>query len=205
MKKVLGKKIAAQCLRSMKSKLLFCSLLPFALFAKGLTVEDLNLKIDDCKESIRQQTHEVDLFHQRLTGLENQMTKFKKEITTRLAQPQKDLAMQKTLEQLQKSYQDLTVDLDSIKNHFNKVSQTVDQKLQNIDQQISEELDVIKKSLKTILTACDDSMITYVVKDGDSLSKIASQNKTSVNKIKELNTLKSNTIFKGQKLKLPAS
>ena len=45
---------------------------------------------------------------------------------------------------------------------------------------------------------------TYVVKNGDSLGKIAHDNGTNVRTLKELNGLKKDRVFIGQKLKVPA-
>ncbi|MBM7690857.1 LysM repeat protein [Peribacillus deserti] len=47
------------------------------------------------------------------------------------------------------------------------------------------------------------SASTYTVKSGDSLSKIAKNSATTIAKLKELNKLKSDSIFLGQKLQLP--
>ena len=44
----------------------------------------------------------------------------------------------------------------------------------------------------------------YVVKSGDSLGKIAQANGTNVRTLKELNSLKKDMVFVGQKLKVPA-
>ncbi|PLT31041.1 C40 family peptidase [Peribacillus deserti] len=47
------------------------------------------------------------------------------------------------------------------------------------------------------------SASTYTVKSGDSLSKIAKSSSTTIAKLKELNKLKGDSIFAGQKLQLP--
>lgn len=48
------------------------------------------------------------------------------------------------------------------------------------------------------------SMVTYSVERGDTLSGIASKTSTSVSDIKQINNLRSDVIYVGQKLKLPA-
>ncbi len=44
---------------------------------------------------------------------------------------------------------------------------------------------------------------TYTVKSGDNLTKVAKANKTTVSEIKNLNNLKNNNIYVGQKLMIP--
>lgn len=60
---------------------------------------------------------------------------------------------------------------------------------------------VIKKK-KVTKTLIKPSTSTYTVKDGDTLWSIATKYKLSVAKLKELNKLKTNVIYKGQKLKV---
>ncbi len=49
------------------------------------------------------------------------------------------------------------------------------------------------------------SYIVYKVKRGDSLKKLAKRFKTTISEIKRINHLKNNTIYVGQKLKIPYS
>lgn len=49
-------------------------------------------------------------------------------------------------------------------------------------------------------SSLDGDVISYSVKKGDTLGKIALRNKMSTSKLKELNNLKSNIIYPGQKL-----
>ncbi|MCB1181492.1 MAG: LysM peptidoglycan-binding domain-containing protein [Chlamydiia bacterium] len=57
----------------------------------------------------------------------------------------------------------------------------------------------------SILEDEEGDVFTYTVKPGDSLGKIAVENKTNTRTIKKLNGLEGDTIYVGQKLKLPAS
>ncbi len=49
----------------------------------------------------------------------------------------------------------------------------------------------------------NNSYITYTIRKGDSLWKISRQYNLSISKIKAINNLKGNTIYPGQKLKIP--
>lgn len=49
----------------------------------------------------------------------------------------------------------------------------------------------------------DNAYASYTVQSGDSLSLIAYRKKTSISKIKQLNQLRSDVIYPGQKLKIP--
>ncbi|MEM6820537.1 MAG: LysM peptidoglycan-binding domain-containing protein [Verrucomicrobiota bacterium] len=60
----------------------------------------------------------------------------------------------------------------------------------------------IPRDIATASTAATTK--TYLVRKGDTLSRIASRNKISVNSLRRANGLKGNTIYPGNRLKIPA-
>lgn len=196
MKSLHGKKIDVQLLRFMKKNSVFILLLFASAFAADLSVSDINLKIDYCKESIRQQISEIDLLNDRITDLEKKITALQKEL--------KEKNKESPLRVLTQKQTDLIQDMDTLKSHLNQLVQECEKKFSQMDIFLEKELNCIKKTMQTILTACDDSSI-HTVKEGEFLSQIALKYKTSVQKIQELNGLKNTTIYKGQKLKMPST
>ena len=65
------------------------------------------------------------------------------------------------------------------------------------------ELEVPKSPSAQMAPASSEPTELYVVVAGDSLAKIAKRHGTQTSKLKEINGLKSDRIFVGQKLKIP--
>ncbi|CRX38911.1 LysM peptidoglycan-binding domain-containing protein [Estrella lausannensis] len=121
------------------------------------------------------------------------------------------------------SSQDSTIkgfaqDLKELKNHSNHHAtsyQDTQARLKDLEKIVQAQNDSIEH-LRSALTALMDGLkspepesdgnyVTYQVKSGDSLGLIASKNKLSIKRLKEINNLKNDVIFTGQKLKVPAS
>ena len=86
-------------------------------------------------------------------------------------------------------YLDNKEDANRLKNNYKKYAEAVVKAVCNY------------KNIKYIAPSSTSDLI-YIVKSGDTLSQIAQKYNTTVQKIKDLNNLKSNIIYVGQKLKL---
>lgn len=86
-------------------------------------------------------------------------------------------------------------DMDYIKNNLNAFTKDLADAINGKEIAVKQKAPVKKAIIKP-------STSTYTVKDGDTLWGIATKYKLSVAKLKELNKLKSNVIYKGQKLKV---
>jgi len=86
-----------------------------------------------------------------------------------------------------------------------------DTRIKELEKTVSKQSDSIehlKSALSSLIDGfkgekSDSSYATYEVKSGDSLGVIAQQCKVSIKLLKELNKLKSDAIYKGQKLRIP--
>lgn len=109
-------------------------------------------------------------------------------------------------------------DLKDLKNHSNQHATSYQdtqsrlKDLERIVQAQNESIDHLKSALTVMMDGLkgqdaesDGSYATYQVKSGDSLGLIASRNKISIKRLKEINNLKNDVIFTGQKLKVPAN
>lgn len=102
-------------------------------------------------------------------------------------------------------------DLRDLKNHSNKSLEESDTRIKELEKTVkkqSESIEHLKAALSTLIDGIKGqdeatSFALYEVKSGDSLGLIAQKNKVSIKLLKEINQLKSDAIFKGQKLKIP--
>lgn len=107
-------------------------------------------------------------------------------------------------------------DLQTMKNHINESASLLNQYKQqfsNIEKQIAlqnQNIENLQAAMKALMEAFqpNDSKESvasvYLVKSGDSLEKIANNHGTTIKAIKELNSLSSDRIRTGQKLKIPS-
>ena len=80
--------------------------------------------------------------------------------------------------------------------------QACEKKLSTLEQEYFKELALQKKALDQIVSLLKEAPQDYIVKEGDSLSSIAQEHKLTVSQLKQLNMLKDDRIYKGQKLKV---
>jgi len=102
---------------------------------------------------------------------------------------------------------DLSKKEKSVKD-FKLESDTRIKELEKTVAKQSESIEHLKNALSSLIDGfkgekSDSSYGTYEVKSGDSLGVIAQQCKVSIKLLKELNKLKSDAIYKGQKLRIP--
>lgn len=109
-------------------------------------------------------------------------------------------------------------DLKELKNHSNHHASSFQdtqarlKDLEKIVQAQNDSIDHLRSALAALMDGLkgqdaetDGNYVTYQVKSGDSLGLIASKNKISIKRLKEINNLKNDVIFSGQKLKVPAN
>ena len=103
-------------------------------------------------------------------------------------------------------------DLKELKKYANQHAEHEEARIKDLEKTIqkqNENIEHLKVALNTLLDgfkgqdAENTSSTIYEVKSGDSLGLIAEKYHVSIKLIKDMNALKSDTIFKGQKLKIP--
>lgn len=210
----LGYRIDVHNLRSMKSSLLLLALLSGALYGapqrESLAMQEIRAHMDQIHTQVNRHQSELDLFQERLHALETLLKDFKNELTqAKRAQP-----IEKRLSALEKAQETLITDFKALKNHLTETGGAVAQcqtKLTHLDQQLSSDIQALKSSLHSMLTLLQKesgielaaSSRIYTVQPGDSLGQIALNHKTDVKTLKQLNQLSNDTIYTGQKLRLP--
>lgn len=120
------------------------------------------------------------------------------------------------LEQAESALKGLASDLSLLKTHFEEEAKRFDdsqKKIKALEAGLAEEKEKTKHlnlAVNAILEALNledspqsEKAFVHEVKSGDSLGLIAKKYKISSKQLKELNNLKSDTIFVGQKLKIP--
>lgn len=217
MKNRSGPRIDARNLRSMKNNLFLIGLLSVgSLYGapqrESLAMQEIRAGMDAIHTQVNRHQSELDLFQERLHGLETLLKDFKNELTqTKRAQP-----LEKRLSSLEKAQETLITDFKALKNHLTETGGAIAQcqsKLTHLDQQLSSDIQALKSSLHSMLALLQkesgseptNSSRTYTVQPGDSLGQIALHHKTDIKTLKQLNHLSNDTIFTGQKLRLPES
>lgn len=191
----------------MKDKFLFLLLSAGSLYGAppSRELQDLRLTLNQVDYKLHSHQSEIDLFHERLQGLEISIEKFRQELKGGLS----DRSLEKRIASLEKGQDALIADFKTLKTHINETNSAVAQcqsKLSHIDQQLSSDIKSLKHSLQSMLGLLqkeDPKGGYYTVKSGDSLGQIALEHKTDIRTLKQLNNLNSDTIFVGQKIILP--
>ena len=104
----------------------------------------------------------------------------------------------------QQSSLQIQKDIDQLRDRTATQQQQQSQRLQKLETYCKEQIGKMQVALNSLIAALKDEEVTdYQVKTGDSLSVIAQKHHTTVKAISDLNNLKNNTIFPGQKLRIP--
>lgn len=186
-------------------RLIFISCVCGAVYAApikdkdSLVFQEIRADISQIEYQLKGNKVEIDLFQERLDKLE-------KLIDAQKQYDSQDTSYERRFLKLEKTQESLIADCKQIKDNLSSCQKT----LSKIDSQIASDIQNLKKSLESMLACMKQESSPnieagkeYVVKTGDSLGKIAAQNKVSVNTIKRINQLSSDSIYAGQKLKLP--
>ncbi len=102
-------------------------------------------------------------------------------------------------------FESIQSEIDQIKNNANKIADAVAAN-QTKTESLQENLETIESALTAIMDALgikNEKGKVYTVKPGDSLGSIAMKYRTTVSRIKRTNSLNSDKIIVGQKLKMP--
>ena len=113
--------------------------------------------------------------------------------------------LQRRLKQADKSSSlQIQKDIDQLRDRSATQLQQQSQRLEKLEAYCKEQIGKMQVALNSLIDALkDEEVIYYQVKMGDSLSVIAQKHHTTVKAISNLNNLKNNTIFPGQKLRIP--
>lgn len=115
-------------------------------------------------------------------------------------------ALEDRLSAMEDSLSGVAADIKQMQGHANETSKALvqyKQKIADMDKQIVR----LETAMQAVLAAYQADMpqgnaMYYEVRSGDTLEKVARKNNVSIGKIKELNGLKNDRIFIGQKLKV---
>ncbi len=155
-------------------------------------------------------SHEVNNHEIEIRELEERL-KIQETILDSIHQDYKDIGNSKNLEgrvgNLESTLKQVVDDIREFKQQHNssaKILGEYKQKIVEQDKQIKKLQDVLNTLVDALqIDVNKSSQNSYVVQSGDSLEKIARRNKITIRQLKELNNLKNDRIFAGQKLKLP--
>ncbi len=172
---------------------LFTLLLSVPLWgATSAPLQEMRLSLEQFKYQLHAHESELLIFQERLSELER---------TLELNRSSASGASESRIAALEKTQQALFKDFKTLKSELSQTSST----LARLDKQLSQDVKGLKKNLESIIgmLQLESSGGEYVVQSGDSLGKIAIDHKTTTQEIKKLNNLSKDTIFPGQKLRLP--
>lgn len=163
------------------------------------------------------ENHEIELrmFEERLNTQETILDTMRQQfIDSNLANQQmlkgNTVSIEKQVSSMDSNVNGMVKDLRDLQFHANDTAKAFSQykqKIADLEKQVGHMQNAVDSILLALQIddpkAKDIQNQVYEVQSGDILDKIAQKHKTSVKKIKELNGLKNDRIYVGQKLKIP--
>lgn len=184
-------------------------------------VKRLSDQFDLFNHEMTNADEEIDILKQKFSTLEEIVESLKRDVDSLKNDQNANLEVAKDRFQSKLNVTDgalkgFASDLKALKSHANEGTDTIQRQakkiseLENIVKSQDKKIDHLKSLLNTLLTTLDtdessSDYTTYEVKFGDSLGLIAQKHGVKIKSIKQLNALTSDTIFTGQKLKIPKS
>lgn len=177
-----------------------------------ITLQELSAHIKDLEHQSHNQNVELEILQEKLSLLEKDLASClieARQSGQKLNSSQINM-LEARLLQLENEQISIVKDLKKLKQYGEKNGTTLATcqiKIAELEKHLSSDIADLKQSLHSMLVLLqeDESGENYTVKSGDSLGKIASKHKISTETLKKANQLTSDTIFAGQKLKIPAS
>jgi len=176
--------------------------------------DDTAASYSDLQHDVENHEIELRMFEERLNTQETILDTLRQQFLDSNLANQKILkgntvSLEKKVSSMDSSVSGMIKDMKDLQSHANDTAKALSQYKQKIDS-LEKQVAHMQHAIDSILMALQiddakaiDSQHVYEVKSGDILEKIAKKHKTTVKKIKELNGLKNDRIYVGQKLKLP--
>ena len=168
--------------------------------------------IDDLHHEVNNHEEELRMFEERLNTQENILDSLRQQLLDDNLKNQETAkgntaSFDKKIVGIESTISGVITDIRKLQTHANDSAKTLLQYKNKIDE-LEKQMEHLQAAVNSLLDALQPKTApsasqVYEVQSGDSLEKIARRNKTTINKLKELNGLKNDRIYTGQRLKLP--
>ena len=164
---------------------------------------------DDLRHEVDNHEAEIRMFEERMNTQEVIVDSLRQQVLdanheNRELVKGNSIQLENNVSHLETSVKGMTDDLRNLQSHGNETAKVLNQHKFKIEE-IEKKMDQLQETLQLVLDALQvpGSENVYQVVSGDTLEKIARKHGTSIKKIKDINTLTSDRIYVGQKLKMP--
>lgn len=170
-----------------------------------IAYDEMRIEISDLQHALKTTQVELSILEERIKKQDAVLAKKdKNEILL-----QQMAALEKKNSNLQSTLEQLTQEMQKLKNHANETSlslQTLAHEIQSQNKKFEEiaKLKTLMSSLPKLFEPKDEKKVsTHRVKPGETLEKIARLYNTTVSELKQLNHLENDLIVVGQDLQIP--
>ncbi len=175
------------------------------------TLRQLDAEIDNFKFELHAGKMDSELLAEQVQSQRSELNKIESQLQS-LSKESREAA-KKEVSRLSKNLQNLQSEQNSTEAYLKKLQnghQSTTQALKALESEINglkRDVADLSSALRSIsrVVGAGSSSTTYYVRAGDSLGIIAKRHNTTVEQIKRLNDLKHDTIYVGQKLRIPSS